>query len=154
MELKRCGGFCKQEKEKSNFNKKARAKDGLQPQCRDCNKAKSKAYYAANHAKHIIAVRERKNKLKQNIKVFLYDYLMNHSCVDCPEKDPLVLEFDHVRGTKRKEISYMLRCGYPIDTIKTEIEKCEVRCANCHRRRTNIANGSFRFKFGLIEPQE
>ena len=54
-------------------------------------------------------------------------------CIDCGENNPLVLDFDHVKGKKIKCISDMVRCSYSIDTIKKEIEKCEVRCANCHR---------------------
>jgi hypothetical protein len=30
----------------------------------------------------------------------------------------------------------MIQSGYSIAKIKEEIEKCEVRCANCHRKVT------------------
>lgn len=66
---------------------------------------------------------------------FVWDYLKEHPCVDCPEKDPIVLEFDHV-GEKFKAISEMLSNNYSIKRIAKEIEQCEVRCANCHRRKT------------------
>jgi hypothetical protein len=67
---------------------------------------------------------------------FVVDYLRTHPCVDCGEPDPLVLEFDHVRGAKRGVISNMIRTGVSTTTLEIEIEKCEVRCANCHRRKT------------------
>ena len=54
-------------------------------------------------------------------------------CIDCGESNPLVLDFDHVRGNKKMCISNMVRNSYSIETIQKEIEKCEIRCSNCHR---------------------
>lgn len=76
-----------------------------------------------------------KKAIKRN-KKFVLEYLYQHPCVDCGESDPVVLEFDHIKGEKFKELNYMTRNSYSIETIKKEIEKCEVRCANCHRRIT------------------
>src|SRR5205807_6837283 len=53
--------------------------------------------------------------------------------------DPLILEFDHVDpSNKRSEIYCLVQSAYGWNTIWAEIEKSEVRCANCHRRRTAI----------------
>ena len=54
--------------------------------------------------------------------------------VSTAESDPVVLQFDHVRG-KTRELAEMLNSGSNWDRIIAEIEKCEVRCANCHWRR-------------------
>ena len=54
-------------------------------------------------------------------------------CIDCGENNPVVLDFDHVRGEKFRCVSDMARQSYGLKTIQAEIEKCEVRCANCHR---------------------
>ena len=54
-------------------------------------------------------------------------------CIDCGESNPLVLDFDHVKGDKILAISDMSNKAYCIDKISEEMEKCEVRCANCHR---------------------
>ena len=51
------------------------------------------------------------------------------------ESDWVVLEFDHVNGKKINNIANMVQRGWALETIKNEISKCEVRCANCHRRR-------------------
>lgn len=56
--------------------------------------------------------------------------------MDCGEADPIVLEFDHVRGEKADNISRMVHGTRSIAAIQAEIDKCEVVCANCHRRRT------------------
>lgn len=53
----------------------------------------------------------------------------------------MVLEFDHVRGVKKGDVSLMARQGLALKTIDAEIAKCDVRCANCHRRRTAITQG-------------
>jgi len=54
-------------------------------------------------------------------------------CTDCGyDKDPKALHFDHVRGKKYKGISELCSKGYSLTAIKKEIQKCEVRCANCH----------------------
>lgn len=57
-------------------------------------------------------------------------------CLDCGEKDIRVLEFDHVKDTKINDVSSLVWRACSIQTIKNEINKCEVVCANCHRIRT------------------
>jgi len=63
-------------------------------------------------------------------------YLASHPCVDCGNADPIVLEFDNREpGQKLKEVSLlMISRRWP--HVLHEIEKCDVRCVNCHRRRT------------------
>ena len=67
---------------------------------------------------------------------WLLQYLVEHPCVDCGERDILVLEFDHVRGAKRDNVTRLARGGWALATVRLEVEKCDVRCANCHRRKT------------------
>ena len=79
----------------------------------------------------------------------VYRYLENHPCVDCGEADPVVLDFDHVRGVKKKSVSRLLAGTFALATIFREIEKCDVRCSNCHRRITAVRGNFYRF---LTEP--
>jgi len=72
-------------------------------------------------------------------KTFVYsDFFIraakSEGCIDCGEMDPVVLEFDHVTGDKVRQISIMR--SYRLPLLVAEIGKCEVRCANCHRRIT------------------
>ena len=66
----------------------------------------------------------------------LMDYLVAHPCVDCGETDPVVLEFDHVRGKKISAVTKMMYNKASLEKLKAEIAKCDVRSANCHRRKT------------------
>ena len=89
------------------------------------------------HKKEMIAKAAANNKVARERNIaFVNEYLSTHPCTDCPESDPIVLEFDHVRGKKYKEVSDMAQKAYSLKTIQEEIAKCEVRCANCHRRVT------------------
>jgi predicted transcriptional regulator len=76
-------------------------------------------------------------------KLFAYDYLVNTGCIDCGSKDLVVLDFDHVRD-KRANIAKLSHCGYSLATVAAEVAKCEVRCANCHRRKTSERGGHYR----------
>lgn len=77
-------------------------------------------------------------------RAFLITYLRAHPCVDCGETDIVVLEFDHLRD-KRAAISQMIG-NQELRTIKAEIEKCDVVCANCHRRRTAQRGGWYKHR--------
>ena len=122
----------------NDFNKKKSSPDGKQNVCREGNKNKSNRYYARNKDTHIKAVSIHKEKYKQEVHQWIIDYLSTHSCVDCPEKDIRCLEFDHVRGKKSRNVSTMINNICSLDLIKSEIQKCDVRCANCHRKKTAI----------------
>jgi 5-methylcytosine-specific restriction endonuclease McrA len=80
-----------------------------------------------------------KKKLVEERTRYLVTYLREHPCVDCGEDDPVVLEFDHLRD-KKFSISEGLQ-GRRWQDVLDEIAKCEVVCANCHRRRTAKRGG-------------
>ena len=135
---------CKDKKSVTEFNRSKRRKDGRQPHCRECNRKHSRDYYSRNRDKHKRVVTDRKKKQVRINHEFVYDYLAKHPCVDCKETDPIVLEFDHVRGSKRDNIAHLMAAGCSIKTLVIEIAKCKVRCANCHRRRTYRHDRSYR----------
>jgi hypothetical protein len=64
-------------------------------------------------------------------------YLLTHPCVDCGEDDPVRLEFDHVREEKLTEVSRLANDPANLNKVIQEIAKCDVRCVNCHRRKTS-----------------
>ena len=93
----------------------------------------SKRHYEANKDK--IKSRTLKRNKNQNYKNRGYVAFVKSlfECVDCGEDNTIVLEFDHVRGVKKSNVSDMANQSYSFKTIQKEIDKCEVRCANCHR---------------------
>lgn len=83
----------------------------------------------------------RLNKIKRRDKAreVIRQYKLNNPCVDCGEDDPVVLEFDHINPQEKKfVIADAVGQGRGVKSILEEISKCEVRCANCHRRKTTI----------------
>ena len=139
--MKLCGK-CKIEKEVLDFNKDSNKKDGLQTMCRVCSNAKSAAHYLNNKTSYRLS----KKKSVQTLREFILNCLLEHPCIDCGETDPVCLDFDHVIGNKTKNISQMIHNGVSIETIKVEMEKCVVRCANCHRKKTAKDFGWFKSK--------
>jgi hypothetical protein len=140
-EGKRCS-TCKEWKPLEEFNRRSTAKDGRQWSCRDCNKA----YHYLHFDRHMAQIKaRRKRQIRANQRQLLA-YLLEHPCVDCGESDPAVLEFDHLRD-KLANINTLTN-GYPWRSIAAEILKCQVVCANCHRRRTYRRQGAWRI-FGI-----
>ena len=56
-------------------------------------------------------------------------------CNRCLENHPACLEFHHIdKKDKESTISLAVANGWSKEHILEEIEKCEVLCANCHRK--------------------
>jgi ribosomal protein S27E len=94
---------------------------------------------------------DKQKEYRHRKRWYVYNYLQSHPCIDCGESDHVVLEFDHVRGEKVKSISKMVATTYSLESLIKEIEKCEVRCANCHRRIT-AKRGGHHFFLGEPDP--
>jgi len=48
---------------------------------------------------------------------------------------PCCFDFHHIDGEdKKREVSYLAGKGYKWETILTEIKKCIMICAHCHRK--------------------
>lgn len=137
---------CKVEKPRSEFYARKASRDGLQPHCKTCKKATDKGWYADNkvaHGRNTKAWRKRREEANTRR---LVAYLLEHPCIDCGEPDPLVLDFDH-RGDKKDAVTRLLsRTRASWEIIWTEIQKCDVRCANCHRRKTAKEGNFLRFQ--------
>jgi hypothetical protein len=104
--------------------------------CRECHRAYSKEHYKRNkrqynqrRCKNAKARREQHRKRINDIK-------NNQPCADCGVSYPhYVMEFDHLRD-KVANISDMPG-KFRWSEIENEIDKCELVCANCHRKRTH-----------------
>lgn len=127
--------ICKTEKELNEFAKNSTRKDGLQDRCRACHSLYVKEHYKKNTSYYRDKAKIRNKKVRVSNLDKLFDYLSTHPCMDCGETDIIVLEFDHIFDNKSYNIAEMTG-NKRWDEIEAEIEKCEVRCANCHRRVT------------------
>jgi len=108
--------ICKEDKVETSFHWKCRAKHTRYSWCKDCRKLRNKA----RHKERRDLIWERKSA----------------PCADCGVMyPPWVMQFDHVRGKKLKHVSKMM--GHKVGTIRSELDKCEVVCANCHAERSH-----------------
>lgn len=100
--------------------------------CRVCHCEYQKAYHK-NHPQSIA----KSHKARQKHRRDLIKERKNAPCFDCGVRYPwYVMDFDHVRGEKKFNLSIASNKMFSVDVINEEIEKCDLVCANCHRIRT------------------
>jgi len=150
MRTKRCS-VCKDDVPVASFNKRSSSKDGLQTICKACSRERSRAYYKANRATHYKITKAATARYRDRNRLLVAEHLRANPCVDCGECDPVVLEFDHITGVKYTEISRLVNYPAGLAKLITEIKKCVVRCANCHRRKTAIEQKWWIVEAGAIE---
>ena len=131
----RCSA-CHVDKPTADFSFNDRGRGTLNSYCRPCHAAYRHAHYLANKPDYvrraIAQVRGRRDLNRREV----VRYLATHPCVDCGIANPVLLEFDH-RDPRQK----VMNVGIMIVSrrwlrVRAEIDKCDVRCVNCHRRRT------------------
>jgi len=134
--IKKCSK-CKEDKIIEEFNFKNKSLNKRHSNCRSCTRKLIKNHYNKNRSYYLEKAHKRNHKIRQKIFDYIKDYLVKNPCVDCGESDMVVLEFDHRGDTpKVKAVSQLIRLRVNLQRIKAEIAKCDVRCANCHRRKT------------------
>lgn len=131
---------CGEWREQEEFNWRYKSLGIRHVTCRECHKPFRKNWYEANKERHLSQVKARKHHAREVARNYVWDYLSAHPCIECGETNPVVLEFHH-RHRKDKAISEMVAGGYPTSTIQTEINKCDVLCANCHRKKKQWKKG-------------
>jgi hypothetical protein len=139
--MKRCGR-CGQLKPFAEFAWRRKHKGQRHNYCRPCHAEYHREHYLANKDRYIAQAAKLKTGLRLERTRRLLDYFETHPCVDCGESDPVVLEFDHLRDKSFDVCAKLVT--YRWERILEEIRKCEVVCANCHRRRTARRRGALR----------
>lgn len=126
---------CKKQLSLDSFKRHSGRHDGLQPDCIQCQKEYRKQHYLKNKQvykdrayKHNKILREKNTAIIEEIKSKL-------SCIRCGENHIACLDFHH-RNPEEKEfpISTKAQDATDWEVILKEIEKCDVLCANCHRK--------------------
>ena len=128
--MKKCT-TCKETKQNEEFSINTFKKNGLNDNCKVCHSLYRKKHYEDNKQKYIDKARV---KALEYASIF-NDYMKDKSCLDCGNDNPVVLEFDH-RGDKSYNISDK-KSKLTLETLKLEIAKCDIVCANCHKIRTS-----------------
>ncbi len=132
-----CGLF----KPQTDFAFRSLATGERQGHCRSCHAAYRRQHYLAHRDEYIAREVARMAGYRRENRLRVFEYLLSHTCVDCGEADPVVLEFDHRDpATKRSEVA-RLAMSKSWKVVSAEIAKCDVRCGSCHRRRTAIQQG-------------
>ncbi len=86
------------------------------------NKKKHQKMVARNKRQRMDKFRELKSKLK---------------CNRCEEDDAACLDFHHSNPNEKEYGVGAMAKDFAWDKVLAEIEKCEILCANCHRKEHN-----------------
>lgn len=136
---------CNDDKIEDDFSFKNKSKGIRQKQCKSCVAEYRKVYYETNKGVAISSSTESSRMIRQRNRQYIWDYLSEHPCIDCGNDNPIVLDFDHRDDVdKVKNVSELSTQGWSVERIQSEIDKCDVRCANCHRERTAIQQGWYK----------
>lgn len=96
-------------------------------------RAYQRAHYHANKEKW----RAKRMRYEAKMRALMLE-AKNKPCADCGGRwHPLVMEFDHLPGTKK--VANLGSAGprkWGWEKMQEEIAKCEVLCPTCHRIRT------------------
>lgn len=130
---------CRYDKPLGDFGPMNTKRDGLDPYCRLCRRAYSRDLYAKNPTRREKTAQTNARRRDENWAL-VEDYLRRHPCIDCGEDDILVLDFDH-RDRSMKTMNVSKLMGGSTYRLKIEMAKCDIRCANCHRRKTALELG-------------
>lgn len=128
---------CKQNKPKSDFSFRDKAKGKLQSWCQECNRAYNKKHYIDNKKEYLKeAYKNKKARVARNY-AYVKKIKSSTPCADCGKKYHYVaMDFDHISEDKEFCITRGCSAGLSISKIASEIKKCEIVCSNCNRIRT------------------
>jgi len=96
--------------------------------CKKCQQEYQRKHYKSKYYK---------SKAKSR-KKFLYSFVNRLKsilkCSNCNENRFWVLDLHHINPLeKKRNIAIMINRGVAFKTLKKEIRKCKILCANCHR---------------------
>ena len=126
METKVCYK-CGEEKPIEEFALNKARKDGHNGMCKSCFKQYRDTHYINNKQYYINKATEYKKARTEEF----YEYKKHLKCSICGESRWWLLDFHHL-DPKEKETEVYKLVEAP-NKIKSEIAKCIVLCANCHR---------------------
>ncbi len=90
-------------------------------------KEAQRQHYLNNKQKYRDGIQERRKRNKE------YAHSMKVCCKKCGLKDKVCLDFHHL-SNKIETVAQLIRDATTIEKLQLEIDKCEVLCANCHKK--------------------
>lgn len=133
---------CLSRKDESNFFIRNKKTGRLHAQCKNCYKLYRKSYQKEHYKKYkneyLKRATMRRQRLRDEYRTNMILFLKDKSCQLCSEDDIRTFEFDHIDPeSKLFSISQGVKMGYNWTEILTEIKKCRILCANCHKKHTS-----------------
>ena len=106
------------------------------------DKVKQRESARKHYARNSEAIQKRTVKNNRLIrlrnKIYIDGVKGTNPCADCGVSyPPYIMQFDHIVDGKRGNVADMARSGFSIENLQSEIDKCELVCANCHAERTH-----------------
>jgi len=135
VDTERCTG-CGLERPIGEFPIKNKKSGRRSTRCRACRSAYGKLHYQKNRDRYCARPRAPRHEQREPYWAWVMTFLASHPCIDCGETDPIVLQFDHRDGTTKVDAVGTMLNRASWGALLSEIAKCDVRCANCHRLRT------------------
>ncbi len=123
---------CKQSLPEDSFSWRDKKNGKRSRECRACHAVTRKANYEKNKQRDFDYVYERRKKLN----AWLKSYKSSLVCERCGENHPATIDFHHKNPAEKDiNLSIVVKAkGWSPERIMNEIKKCEVLCANCHRK--------------------
>lgn len=123
---------CHEHKDESDFPWRIKSKQVRRRHCKKCQASYHNDHYVKNKQVYISKAKKRTLEIKEII-----DNLKRNPCTDCGRTEhPCAMDFDHLHGKTDNVSVLLLQKKASLNTILREIEKCELVCAVCHRKRT------------------
>lgn len=136
MEAKRCSR-CGETRPVDEFPTRNKQTGLRRVWCRACCRAYGREHYRRDPTPYLDRIRRWRRDERPRIVATAADHLRAHPCIDCGEADILLLDFDHRdRAAKIAPVARLIHYA-SLAVVLAEIEKCDVRCGNCHRRKTS-----------------
>lgn len=100
---------------------------------------------------------------RARLRAWVHGLKRDHGCARCSETDSACLDFHHRNeAEKTASVSELVSNGRSKAAIREEMKRCDVLCANCHRKehadyrfeRLNIDPSTVVAEFGGIEAKD
>ena len=121
---------CGVERPISEFYRSKRNKSGYYPYCKSCNSALNKKWRKSH--KKLCGVYSKRNTDKRT-KIWK-EYKRGLKCIKCGESHSACLDFHHRNPDEKQFDIGGAFWEKSIERVINEITKCDVLCANCHRK--------------------